>query len=188
MNSTSFSAFQFSHFQHCLAQTMSPAQRVWVCLCTCVALVAAAEVSLEEAVVLLDEDAGPVLQKAAQVLQEEVHARSMLTWTIQHTPPQHGTPVVHLIQEGTSGEGYSLKVEHNQDKVRVVVAGQSARGVLFGVGRLLRELRLQVVQDYNTPMVRTAKLNADLHIESEPAYHLRYSLLFFFDVGIAEDI
>jgi hypothetical protein len=69
-------------------------------------------------------------------------------------------------REGGAGaaEGYRLCVKRGADGGAVFVLGNDARGVLFGVGRLLRELRLAG---------GTATLADDLDIVTAPKYPLR---------------
>jgi hypothetical protein len=98
--------------------------------------------------------------KAVQMLVEEVEARTMVRWDRVEKWQAAGTPVVvvgpadgvrdlldkHGIRlpaaEGTKPEGYRIGVAGDGAAPVVWVAGNDPRGVLFGVGRLLRELRL----------------------------------------------
>lgn len=76
--------------------------------------------------------------KAVSVLVEEVQRRSQIRWPVSPTRPPAGTPVV-LIERGSGpAEGFRIRSEGST----VRISGNDAHGVLFGVGRLLRELRI----------------------------------------------
>jgi hypothetical protein len=98
--------------------------------------------------------------KAVRMLVEEVEARSMARWDRPETWPAAGNPVIVvgpgeqvrqlLAARGVKlpaspqpkPEGYQIGTAADGTTPVVWVAGNDARGVLFGVGRLLRELRL----------------------------------------------
>ena len=94
--------------------------------------------------------------KAVQMLVEEVEARSLVRWGRAETWPAGGPVIVvgpaagvgKLLQAGgvpapnDLGEGGKEGYQIGASGRAVWVAGNDARGVLFGVGRLLRELRL----------------------------------------------
>ena len=82
----------------------------------------------------------PAGQKAVTMLVEEVEKRSWLRWPVAG---QRGTGVgpaitVRNVSRGPA-EGYSIGIDNGS----VRVDGNDARGVLFGVGRLLRSLHLE---------------------------------------------
>jgi hypothetical protein len=94
------------------------------------------------------------------MLVEEVEQRSMVRWERAEKWPAGGTPVVVVgpvdgVRDLLDGhgvrlpaatqpgpEGYHIGVGGDRAAPVVWVAGNDARGVLFGVGRLLRELSL----------------------------------------------
>jgi hypothetical protein len=130
---------------------------------------------LAAAVVLTSPDLSGPERKAVAMLLDEVERRTQLRWREVLALPDDGTPVVAVgraaalrapagglpqLAEPPGPEGYSLRVEGN----RVWVTGADARGVLFGVGRLLRALRMG--------RGRVA-VPADLDLVSAPAYPLR---------------
>jgi hypothetical protein len=129
---------------------------------------AAEELSKEErarAVVVTPAGLSGPAAKAVRMLVEEVEQRSMVRWDRAEKWPGGGTPVVvvgpadgvrELLErqgvrlpaaERPRPEGYRIGVVSPATsapgvKAPVVwVAGNDARGVLFGAGRLLRELR-----------------------------------------------
>ena len=96
------------------------------------------------------------------MLVEEVEGRSMVRWDRSEKWPAAGRTVVVVgtadevsklldkqgvrlsaVGEQPKPEGYRIGVVADQAPPIVWVAGNDARGVLFGVGRLLRELRLE---------------------------------------------
>jgi hypothetical protein len=101
-------------------------------------------------------------QKAVQMLIEEVEKRSRIRWERANAWPRQKQALVvvgpvagvraltaaHGIaldeKQGSGGrEGYRIGVAGQKDAPVVWVAGNDSRGVLFGVGRLLRELRCE---------------------------------------------
>jgi hypothetical protein len=124
---------------------------------------------LTRAVVAVPQElAGPPL-KAVQMLVEEVEKRSLVRWERlpRNEQPPEDTPVILVgtlpgvarladdlqlrMPEGVKPEslgrggreGYQIGVAAGRAAPVVWVVGNDARGVLFGVGRLLRELRLE---------------------------------------------
>ena len=96
--------------------------------------------------------------KAASVLVEEVEKRTGIRWPVEQTV--EGARIQIAEKAAIPAEGYRIEVRGNS----VRVTGNDARGVLFGVGRLLRELRMD----------RGAVSIADDFAEtSAPRYRLR---------------
>lgn len=93
-------------------------------------------------------------QKAVQMLVEEIHHRTRVKLAIGHDPGQN-LPEIHVLTEAQSAafpavlktqpvanqaEGFAI---YSLEKPsRIYVIGHDDRGVLFGLGRLLRELNL----------------------------------------------
>ena len=98
----------------------------------------AAALDLTRAVVVYPPSFTGPEKKAVAMLVEEVEKRSQVRW---RTGPAPGSaPVVEVERSGSGpAEGYSLRV----DRRTVKIAGNDARGVLFGVGHLLRALRMK---------------------------------------------
>ncbi len=81
----------------------------------------------------------PAGQKAVTVLVEEVEKRSWLRWPVS-TQRGSGGPAIVIRNVGRGpAEGYAIAIENGG----VRVDGNDARGVLFGVGHLLRSLQLE---------------------------------------------
>jgi len=73
--------------------------------------------------------------KAVTLLIEEVEKRSGIRWEVA---PTAAPPTIEIARTTGPREGYSIHTAAHT----VTIAGNDARGVLFGIGRLLRELRI----------------------------------------------
>lgn len=107
------------------------------------------------ATVVLPENASPQVEKAAEMLVRQVHRRSRLHWsTGKKTDGQPATirllfePEISQLPDNFKSvaiankpEGYAIYSVPGEPVIYVV--GHDARGILFGVGRLLRELKIQ---------------------------------------------
>jgi hypothetical protein len=119
-------------------------------------------IDLSRAVVINTPDLAKPAERAVRMLVEEVDARSMIRWERAEKWPAGRVPAivvgyadgVHklLAQRGIklaapaaklAPEGYTMGAIADGASPIVYVAGNDARGVLFGVGRLLRELRME---------------------------------------------
>ncbi|MBI4600678.1 MAG: hypothetical protein HY721_01835 [Planctomycetes bacterium] len=116
---------------------------------------------LTRARVVFPEAASTRERKAVEMLVDEVEERSGVRWPASSAWPPEAGPVVVAGREGTLGElvarlgaaaageagdrrpeGYRIAVEGAAPQPFVLVAGNDERGVLFGIGRLLRILRI----------------------------------------------
>jgi hypothetical protein len=102
----------------------------------------AAGLDLSRAVVQLQADATPRERHAVDLLVDEVEARTRIRWdVVERAAP--GQPAVRVGRHSGSPapgrEGYHLVSAGDS----VTVAGADERGVLFGVGRLLRALEMR---------------------------------------------
>ncbi len=137
-------------------------------------------IDLSHAIVVVPPDLSDRERKAVTMLVEEVETRTGIRWACGSTWPAAPTPTIIV---GTlsavcalgaqsapdddipaAPEGYRLCVTEHRGAPTVVVAGHDERGVLYGIGRLLRTLRLRRGQ---------AMLPAGLDIATAPAYRLR---------------
>src|SRR5258708_7030142 len=125
-------------------------RRILICATLFVAPLSALD--LRSAVV----EFGQADRKAAAVLVEEVEKRTQIRWPANAA----GSPVITLARGQGPAEGYSIRATANS----ITVAGNDARGVLFGVGRLLRALEMG-------PGAVT--LAGDFKITTAPKYPLR---------------
>ncbi len=123
-------------------------------------------------------------QKAVRMLVEEAAKRSVIEWVVANEWPDENVPViaVGLASEaasfagpyaegfitpapGEGPEGFHLWVAKDKRPAPAVfVAGNDQRGVLFGIGRLLRELHIS--RDL-------LQLDGSLDIKTSPRYSLR---------------
>jgi hypothetical protein len=119
-------------------------------------------IDLSRAVVVVPDGLPGPESKAVQVLVDEVRKRTRIGWDVLIRWPTDVVPVIavgpaHLLrsdahpfrqhiptQEAVAGkEGFRIRaVEGDRGAPVVLVIGHDARGVLFGVGRLLRELHM----------------------------------------------
>jgi hypothetical protein len=115
-------------------------------------------VDLHRAVIVISARATPRERKAVQLLVDQVQRRTQVTLPVQTSWPAAGRTVISVARIGTlpgggpasptaglatpGAEGFQLASSATGSAARVAVAGADERGVLFGVGRLLRELRL----------------------------------------------
>ena len=107
-------------------------------------------------------------RKAVSLLIDSVRERTRITWPSVAASPGAGQPVV-TIQRAASGtplpaEGYRLRTFDNGGAPGVEIIGNDERGVLFGVGGLLRALEMR--RDSVT-------LPGTLDIQTAPKYALR---------------
>ena len=117
-------------------------------------------VDLTHAIVVAPDSLSRREKKATAMLVDEVHKRTMVRWIVQtEIPKSPTTPVIlvgprekirsqiisrkefsPLIKQDGRPEGYQILSVPNDPLIAVM--GHDERGVLFGVGRLLRELRM----------------------------------------------
>jgi hypothetical protein len=138
-------------------------------------------IDLTTAMVVTSPLAGPRDRNAVRVLVEEVRKRSFVLLPVATAAPGDGVPLIVVGQidfakswaamkglgEPTtaSREGYHIIVDRQTRRAPTVfVVGNDERGVLFGIGRLLRELRLTRGR---------LQLPAELKIDTAPKIALR---------------
>ena len=117
---------------------------------------APASIDLRSAVVVTSARPTAREKKAVQVLVEEVQKRTLITLPVA-TSATAGRPSINIGRIGSlpggarsssaglskpGAEGFQLVATGSGAAAEVTVAGADERGVLFGVGRLLRELRM----------------------------------------------
>jgi hypothetical protein len=104
-------------------------------------------------------------QKAVALLVDAVQERSRLRWPVAPGAPRAGQTAV-VIRKGNAGkpDGYQLRSFDNQGAPAVEITGNDERGVLFGIGGLLRVLEMR--RD-------SVILPHDLHVDTAPRYALR---------------
>ena len=135
---------------------------------------------LSNAYVLTSDEISTLELKAVKLLIAEIEKRTGIRLKIIHKWPADRRPVILIGSEASTSkflgsyldlldglekpgkEGYRILV--NADKGIVFVIGADQRGVLYGVGRLLRKLYLRK---------NSIKINENLRISSTPRYALR---------------
>lgn len=139
---------------------ISLAALVFTC-CLLAAAAGAAPLELKEATVITPGDASVIEQNAARMLIEETEKRTGTQWTLAHEMPGEAKPVVivgtvdklrgllgahadAMLGEKPQGtEGFVLRSFEGHGAPAIVIAANDPRGVMFGAGRLLRELRMR---------------------------------------------
>jgi len=127
-----------------------------------VAGAAAAPLDLSQAVLVAAPGFTRHEQKAVSVLVEEVEKRTLIRWPMAAARPASGAPSV-VLQRGAQGgpaEGFRIRTHPGG----VEVTGNDARGLLFGVGHLLRSLSMEQ---------GSVKLPEALNLTTAPKYSLR---------------
>ena len=116
-------------------------------------------IRLNEAVVVTPASLTGPERQAVEMLVDEVAKRTQIRWPVRTSWPA-GTgsviavgpyPTAKRLRAGKlasepgppGAEGYRIAASSGVEGARVTVLGADARGVLFGVGRLLRELRME---------------------------------------------
>jgi hypothetical protein len=155
-----------------------------VVLSSCIAWVLPARaLDLSDAVIVCAPDASPRQKQAVKMLVQEAEKRTRIHWPQMTAWPGTNVPVIAvglksavpefagphadgLQAAPTPGapEGYRLCVRKAERNPAVVILGNDERGVLFGVGNLLRELRMER---------GSVSLRDDLDITTAPKYPLR---------------
>jgi hypothetical protein len=142
----------------------------------------ATDIDLTHAIVIVPAGAAGA-GKAVAMLVEEVHRRTQIRWTVSGAWPEKGVPVIAVGPEGAHAdsvgrygqemardggvpgpEGYRIRSLTGGAAPAVLVIGNDARGMLFGVGRLLRTLRMER---------GSVRLPDDTHIATAPRFPLR---------------
>ena len=117
-------------------------------------------IDLSQAVVVVPDGLSGPESKAVQLLVQEVRARTRINWDVKIRWPSAAVPVIaigpsHMVDSfagsykqhvtsppaEASKEGFQIRtIQGDAGAPVVLVIGNDARGVLFGAGRLLREL------------------------------------------------
>ena len=139
-----------------------------------------AALNLNQAVVVTPPKLAGPEQKAVTMLVEEIEKRTGIRWPVSRQWPTSAGPVVVVTPAASlaefrgryqnepaapaGAEGYRLWTGEASGMPAVFVVGNDSRGVLFGVGRLLRLLRMKK---------GSVSLDAGLRLATAPAVKLR---------------
>jgi hypothetical protein len=116
-----------------------------------------AELDLTSARLLAPSTLSKQEAKAIEMLRDEVEKRTLIRFPLGD---QGEGPAITISRTAGLAEGYSLKSSVG----RVSLAVNDARGMLFGVGRLLREMHMRRGR---------ITIPGDLNITTAPRYPLR---------------
>ncbi len=132
---------------------------------------------LASAKIVCTEKSDPIILKAVTVFQEEINKRSQIQLQVVKTWPKKVNTSLIVIGleskltaytnqltrlETTGKDGFKLLTL--DDGKTILVAGHDSRGVLYGVGKLLRSLEMESGQ---------ILLSGALNISSTPKYPIR---------------
>jgi hypothetical protein len=148
-----------------------------------VSAISSRALDLHDAVIVCAHDASPRQKQAVKMLVEEAEKRTRIHWPQTTSWPTTNVPVIAVglnsaLREiagpyaeafqsapmPTAPEGYRLCVRKSERNPAVIILGNDERGVLFGVGNLLRELRMER---------GSVNLRDDLDLTTAPKYPLR---------------
>ncbi len=122
------------------------------------------QIDLTQTVIVAPSTLSGPENKAVQMLIEEIEKRSGVRWQRADRAPTNGAFAINISRAASkkplAREGYQLQTE----KTSVNIIGNDERGILFGVGHLLRKLQMtrgQVV------------LIEPLNLITEPKYPMR---------------
>ena len=114
-------------------------------------------IELTDAIIVAPQGLSRPEKKAVAMLVEEVESRTGCRWKVQATWPRENRQIVAvaaaplLPPQATAASRRTRSGQTESGGIRIgthagervaVIAGNDARGVLFGVGRFLRELRM----------------------------------------------
>jgi hypothetical protein len=137
-------------------------------------------VDLSDSKIICFEKNDKLVQKSISVLQEEVEKRSKIQLaSIKKWPKKSETIIAVGLEnnldkfpeeyqlaiskmESTSAEGYKIAVL--EDSKTVLIVGHDSRGVLYGIGKLLRKMEIRKGQ---------ILIPGELNISSSPTYPIR---------------
>ena len=154
---------------------------------------------LRAALVLAPGELSRQEHKAVQVLVEEVEKRAKICWQVVEEAPDDAPVLIVVgqaaglaprfeqdegmsawLKEGAASpaDGFRIRTLRAANSTQIIIAGNDARGVLFGVGYLLRHLELSG---------GSASLKKEIHISTAPHYPLRGHQLGYRDKTNAYD-
>jgi len=122
------------------------------------------QIDLTQTVIVAPSTLSGPENKAVQMLIEEVEKRSNIRWQRAERASNNGAFVINISRATSSNplprEGYQLQTVGGS----INLIGNDARGVLFGVGHLLRKLQMTRGQ---------VLLNETLNLATAPKYTMR---------------
>jgi hypothetical protein len=153
----------------------------WILVATCATSFAGKPVDLSQAQILVTAPDSTILANAGSLLRDEIEARTRLALDVIPSAPEGKKPLILIgTEKELKARGYSPPSTHavprkvdgyalwtdssRREAATVCAAGHDARGTLFAVGRLLRELDMD--RD-------TVHLESDLAISTAPRYAIR---------------
>jgi hypothetical protein len=140
-------------------------------------------IDLSNAVVTSPDGLGKAERNALSMLCDEVEKRTGIRFETTHRWTQSEEPLICVVPaaqlssfagnrademtgdtDSDRPEGFRLVVQNHSEGTAVFVIGNDARGILFGIGRLLQEMRMTQ---------GSILLDAGLDLTTSPAYSMR---------------
>ena len=123
--------------------------------------------NLENVTIIINNDEYHDYQRTiAKVLIDEVNKRTGFWWTVSTKSTNDEHTIALLIDKSLAlkPESYHLKIEKEGDKYKIKVSTSDKRGLLYGVGKILRMLEWEN---------GSANFPNDIDITSSPEYPIR---------------
>jgi hypothetical protein len=140
-------------------------------------------IDLTQALIVVPADLNSRENRAVAMLLEEVERRTQIRWQRSSTWPSDSTPVIAIgpvsaLKSFASNyvtklaakknslvpEGYRIHVETTRSVPAIFIVGNDERGILFGIGHLLRKMSMSK---------RKISLYGDINITTSPQYPMR---------------
>ncbi|MDB6037440.1 MAG: hypothetical protein JWM99_1281 [Verrucomicrobiales bacterium] len=152
---------------------------VGILACLWLNMVTISALDLSRATVITPIELTRLEKKAVTLLVEEVEKRSQIRWEVRTDVQDSSAPAIILGQSNQlkeiagfkneastnhGAEGFRISVASNAPRSSVTVVGNDPRGVLYGVGYLLRQLHMAPGR---------ISVADDLSISAAPRYPLR---------------
>ena len=148
----------------------------WLCLCACALppVASAATLDLSAATIVVAAPASPRSHTYAQLLSDEVFKRVFVRWPIANGTAASGAGGVTITlgtdspaevdRSSPRAEGFDISV----GAAGVRITGADQRGLLYGVGRLIRTMNLTLSENYFHARRTTLTVPTPLAVHSVP--------------------
>src|SRR5262249_6444905 len=101
-------------------------------------------IDLSQAAISISPNASEVARNAARMLNDEIAKRTRIRLARHEATPDH--PLIVLATSNGAPESFRISIDRSGTQPRVIITGADDRGVLYGVGYLLRKLDLRKQQ------------------------------------------
>jgi hypothetical protein len=136
-----------------------------IILCTVALLVAAPlnALDLSRAAISVPANASEVQRNAASMLNDEIAKRTQIRLARNQSAPDLPVIVLAISKSLNAPESFRISIDRSTAQPRVIIDGADERGVLYGVGYLLRKLdlgkqRIELPDDFQITSAPKMKL------------------------------